>query len=243
MDHLYLSPHFDDAVWSCGGAIAAQSGRGDRVRVLTVCAAEPPPGALSPLAQDLHDRWAAGASPVSIRRAEDRKACAVVGAEPSYLAFLDAIYRVDEGGEPLYSQEREIFGCIHSADMALAEDISAEMGRHLGGNERVYCPIGIGGHVDHQLVRTAAEKLGRKLWFYRDMPYAAQDWETPAWISIPEGEKHLIQVSEEQSEAWRRAAAQYTSQISTFWESPSDMGMALSDYLQEHAGIPVIEAR
>lgn len=241
MEHIYLSPHFDDAVWSCGGAIAAQTGQGDLVKILTICAGEPQDAPLSPIVKSLHDRWEAGASPVAIRREEDQQACALVGAQPLRLDYLDAIYRVEESGTPFYSQEGDIFGSIHPADVALAQEISAALDVHLKTAERVYCPIGIGGHVDHQLVRAAAEIGDRILWYYWDMPYAAQGWETPEWISIPDGRAHLIALSDQQAEVWTRAAAQYASQISTFWDSARELRTGLLDYLQDQGGIPVIE--
>lgn len=42
-DLVVLSPHYDDAALSCGGEIARRSAEGERVVVVTICAA-PPPG-------------------------------------------------------------------------------------------------------------------------------------------------------------------------------------------------------
>ena len=43
---------------------------------------------------------------------------------------------------------------------------------------RVYAPLGIGSHVDHQLVFNAAASLadaGWEVWLYEDIPYALRD--------------------------------------------------------------------
>src|SRR5690242_15250592 len=57
-DHIYLSPHLDDAVLSCGGAIARHTSAGARVLVVTLCTAAPPPdGPLSRFAQNHHLMW------------------------------------------------------------------------------------------------------------------------------------------------------------------------------------------
>ena len=48
---IYLSPHFDDAVLSCGWLIWQQAQAGQRVEIWTVCAGEIPPGPLTPFAQ------------------------------------------------------------------------------------------------------------------------------------------------------------------------------------------------
>jgi len=57
MDWVFLSPHLDDAVLSCGGFIFELIQKGERVEICTICAGDPPPGELSPLAEMLHQRW------------------------------------------------------------------------------------------------------------------------------------------------------------------------------------------
>ena len=47
MHHLFLSPHYDDAVYSCGGTLASLTTAGENVTVLTVCAGSPPSDELS----------------------------------------------------------------------------------------------------------------------------------------------------------------------------------------------------
>src|ERR671924_35132 len=57
-DHVYLSPHLDDAALSCGGAIARHSSAGARVLVVTICTALPSPeGPFSSFAEEQHRQW------------------------------------------------------------------------------------------------------------------------------------------------------------------------------------------
>ena len=56
MRWIYLSPHFDDAVLSCGGLIRAQSQEGLAVEIWTIFAGDPPPGPLSEFALKIHAR-------------------------------------------------------------------------------------------------------------------------------------------------------------------------------------------
>ena len=100
-----LSPHLDDAVLSCGGLIARWINRGYDVTVLTIFAGDPPPGPLSPFAQELHSRWDQADGAVASRRAEDRIACGRLGASVAHLAFPDALYRRSAAGDPLYPNE------------------------------------------------------------------------------------------------------------------------------------------
>ena len=41
VDHLYLSPHFDDAALSCGGQIATWTAAGQSVLVVTITGGDP----------------------------------------------------------------------------------------------------------------------------------------------------------------------------------------------------------
>ncbi len=48
--HIYIAPHLDDAVLSCGGQIAQHTATGARVLVVTICAGSPKAGAaLTPM--------------------------------------------------------------------------------------------------------------------------------------------------------------------------------------------------
>src|SRR5258705_8534487 len=72
-DHIYLSPHLDDAALSCGGAIARHANAGARVLVVTLCTAAPPPaGPFSDFANAVHQSWGlASAEVVRARLRED----------------------------------------------------------------------------------------------------------------------------------------------------------------------------
>lgn len=82
-----LSPHLDDAVFSCGELLAARPGSA----VVTVFAGAPPPGA-SLTEWDATSGFRPGDDVAALRRAEDGAACAVLDAEPCWLDFRDAQY-------------------------------------------------------------------------------------------------------------------------------------------------------
>ena len=103
-DHIYLSPHLDDAVLSCGGRIWQQARAGGRVLVVTVFASPPAPGApLSPFARSLHARWGHPAGAVARRQEEDRAAVAILGAQAVHWPYADCIYRQAPGGRFLFT--------------------------------------------------------------------------------------------------------------------------------------------
>src|SRR5579885_1850473 len=108
--HIYLQPHFDDAALSCGGAIALQTGTGQKVLIVTVFGGAPAEGTrLSPFAVQLQERTglgADGAEAVRRRREEDSAAAAILGADTLWLDFPEAIYR---GTPAIYTSEDAVF--------------------------------------------------------------------------------------------------------------------------------------
>lgn len=177
---IYLQPHFDDAALSCGGAIALQTATGNRVLVVTVFGGVPPQGTRpSQFAMQVQQKMGLGMDPAEAgraRRAEDAAALATLGADVLHLDYLDAVYR----GSPAYYQSDEaLFGTVSVADHPLDEELA---GVFLQLHERaplaiIYAPLGVGHHVDHQLVCSAADRLAQRkidVKFYEDFPYVAR---------------------------------------------------------------------
>ncbi len=172
--HIFVAPHLDDAVLSCGGQIVQLRADNQRVLVVTLCAASPSAdAALTPFAQYLHHEWALGDDPVGRRREEDAHALAVLGCDGLHLDQLDAPYRVPMYGigdgwrvhvavdDPLLSASVEILTQLHQQQPHAA----------------LYVPLGVGNHVDHQVVCTAGFTLashGANVMWYEDAPYAAK---------------------------------------------------------------------
>lgn len=224
---LYLSPHFDDVVLSCGGQIYERTLRGERVAVLTVCAA-PAPAQLSPFAAGLHARW--GAQGRFDRGAEDRAALAVLNAEPIHLNLHDCIYRRSAAGEWLYDTEEDIFGELSALEPTPAAAVAAELARTaaLATGADVFAPAAIGNHIDHQLVRAAAEQWskssdGLRFFHYADYPYAASKVVAPGKV---------IALSHSAHQAKIESLRQYRSQLSTFWQDEAAMADEVSRWAE-----------
>lgn len=234
--HVYLSPHLDDAVFSCGGLIARQGANDETVTVVTVCAGDTPVGELTPMAVDLHRRWGGAGSPIAARRAEDRMACGRLGASAVHLEVPDAVYRWAEG-EPMYPEESSLFGSLHPADADLVTRLAALLEDKCPAQARLYCPSVLGGHVDHRLTRMAAERLGRPLWYYQDMPYAARGGVLPADLPLPTGITTAVPLAEEEVQLWIDAISEYRSQLSTFWPTESALYRELTEAIERAGGI------
>ncbi|MEM9553010.1 MAG: PIG-L family deacetylase [Acidobacteriota bacterium] len=188
IDLLVLSPHLDDAALSCGGQIHRMARTGGRVVVLTVFAGGPsddPCSAVtdrdaSPAAVAFHALIgleageagvAAADAAVAARRAEDRVACEILGAEGVRWRRLDAVYRRHPDG-PLPSLAA-LFDRARPVDEALVAALAADL-RALPPLRRLLVPLGVGGHLDHRTVRAAAERAfpPSSLRYYEDLPYA-----------------------------------------------------------------------
>ncbi len=87
------------------------------------------------------------------RRLEDQQAAKIVGARPVHFDFLDCIYRRAPNAEWLYPAS--VFVPPHAADADLPTAMTVALAARLQPDDVVYCPLAIGGHVDHVLARRA----------------------------------------------------------------------------------------
>ena len=181
MQHIILSPHYDDAALSCGGMIAQRTAAGDQVVVTTVFGGRADPAKLSPFAQSIHARPGAADDLIAQRLAEEYQALAILHAKARPGDYLDCIYRQEEpGGRWLYDREEAIFGPIDPADAALVEELAAVFAALAPHPDQctIYAPLAVGCHVDHQVVRQAAMQLleaSYEVLFYEDYPYVVRD--------------------------------------------------------------------
>src|SRR5262245_57967598 len=114
--HVVISPHFDDAALSLGGTIAQAGGKGERVLVVTVCAAVPKRAPETPFIEAGRRRTGLGPTAfVEARRQEDAAAMAIIGADHFWAGVLDVIYRAPEG----YPDEPSLFRSPAGDDPAL----------------------------------------------------------------------------------------------------------------------------
>jgi LmbE family N-acetylglucosaminyl deacetylase len=232
--HIYLSPHLDDVVLSCGGRIWQQVQAGERVLAVTVFGGAPAPGApLSPFAQELHARWGHLADAAARRQEEDLAALALLGAEGVHWPYTDCIYRQTPDGRFPYASEEALWGEVHPAE----KDLIAELGARMAAlparpTGMAYVPLGVGHHVDHQIVRRAAEASGHTLTCYEEFPYAEDPRAVQAALAQGRWRAELVLLSEEALEARTAAIACYRSQLSTFWTDVTDMAAAVRAFAE-----------
>jgi LmbE family N-acetylglucosaminyl deacetylase len=224
MRWIYLSPHFDDAVLSCGGLIYGQTHPTVETlqcdvstEIWTILAGDPPPGPLSEFARQSHALWgaASGEDMLAMRRAEDQAAAAILGADLVHFDLPDCIYRRSSEGEVLYPET--VMTSPHPFERRLHIRIANALRSELRPDDVLVCPLSLGGHVDHILVRRAAEALHRPLFYYADVPYILNYPQTLA-PAIRALESQLYRVSETGLEAWLEGVSAYRSQVASLYK-------------------------
>jgi LmbE family N-acetylglucosaminyl deacetylase len=238
MRWIYISPHFDDAVLSCGGLIWEQTHSGIPVEIWTVNAGDPPPGSVSDLITRIHKVWKTGSpqETVALRRIEDQNAARWVGATVKHLEGVDAIYRRTKTGALMYTQD--VFDPIHPAEAGIVENVTRMLARDLTQYDTLVCPLALGGHVDHVITRCAAEALGRPLWYYADIPYLFNhaDELEPA-VKGMNGKTFFI--SPHGLTAWQESIAAHASQLSSLFADLQDMQTQIKNYRQSRSGLTI----
>jgi LmbE family N-acetylglucosaminyl deacetylase len=234
---IYLSPHLDDAIFSCGGIIAAQVEKNEEVEVWTLCSGKPPIRPLSKFAAHLHTLYGYGSDPIGGRIAEDTKACSLLGINYRHFSFLDAIYRKKRDGKRfLYPTPTSMFGKPLLEDRLFLENILHELCKHINTSCRLVVPFGIGQHVDHLLIRLAAEKTGYNLWYYEDFPYVAKVQFEKKWLEMAGLQEERIPVEKKHVQIWEKVVATYNSQVPIIWRSRQNMSKMLWRYYADGGG-------
>ena len=166
--HVFLSPHFDDAIGSAGGLIKRLVDANASVCIMTVM------GAIPYLAKPI------SIPKVMLRWLENAIACRCLGRIRRVNGnFLDAIFRKD-----IYPKKYMLFDRTPLRESKLIHDIAEWIRNNTKSTDIIYAPAGLGGHVDHRIVAEAARLLPNEIIFYEEFYYDWKNGET-----IPEYQK------------------------------------------------------
>ena len=205
MHIVILSPHFDDAVGSLGGLIQRLVARRQVPTVVTSTGGLP---------SGSEDR-----DYVVRRRREDDRACRVIGCNNDVLPILDASFRMDSTGEPLYPS---VFTPIRPDD-DVVDRIVRELAPFLRAEGVVlYAPAAIGGHVDHLACRAAAEQLKSRvtsLLWYRDFFYHRENPDDPPGLV----RSRIIALTARELQLKIAAFTKYRSQLQGLYGDVAEM--------------------
>lgn len=171
MKNIFISPHFDDAIGSCGGLIQSL----DNVLICTIFTKQYK-GELSQVAKDLHNDWNLK-NAVKSRKKENKNACKFLKLKSTNLNFLEFIYRKNSTGFICKSFE-SLFGNENIYEKELEIELIKKIKNKFSINNQFYFPMSMGGHVDHVLLHNVGLVLnseGYKVKFYQDFSYQIND--------------------------------------------------------------------
>jgi LmbE family N-acetylglucosaminyl deacetylase len=229
---LALSPHLDDAAFSCGGLLHSLAQAGWRVVMTTIFTASVDAPTGFALACQTDKGLGPEVDYMHLRRAEDARAALALGiAPPRHLPFREAPHRGYASAADLFHAVRPEDGIVPDLTRAI-RDLLAETTPDL-----ILAPQAIGGHVDHvQVVRAlnAAEPHAPILW-WRDFPYTVRSQTPkeplrPLFADLPEAEYRLGSTNQAAKAA---ACAAYATQLGFQFGGPE----GLAERLGQEGGI------
>ena len=150
MKNLFISPHYDDAVFSCGKLISILKDS----TVLTVFGGVPTSKAVC-TAYDQKSGFDNAEEAVLERREEDAVAVTTLGAEQRYLEYAESQYG-----------EQQDVGEIRRELVEIIEEY-----------DEIYVPLGM-KHPDHEMLGNICRGLetkDKKFYVYADLPYYVDD--------------------------------------------------------------------
>lgn len=241
--HIFLSPHYDDIALSVGGTASLLADAGRAPEVALIFGDHPDPAVpLTSFAELMHRGWGLDtAQVIAGRRAEEAAAAAILGTTEIFLPFRDAIYR---GAR--YTSDDLLFDTPAIDEASLPGEIVEAL--NLAGDQRattrLYAPLAIGRHVDHQQVFLAGvslERAGWDVWLYEDLPYALRRGareERFATAGVKLSQRAIVVVTP----AWEKKIAAilaYPSQLATVFSyvnsgsSPEEIETIMRAYARE----------
>lgn len=232
---LFLSPHLDDVVFSCGGLLAQLGDAGWRTVMATAFTATVLPATGFALACQLDKGLDASVDYMALRRDEDRAAAAILGVTD--LRWLD----LPEAPHRGYGSASELFGAVQAGD-----DIWRELSRRIAALRQevqpdlVLAPQGLGGHVDHiQTISGVLDATGPgRVAFYRDTPYAIRNQSAVSDVRLHALDDAVVDIA---AGLDRKIAAScaYASQIGYQFRGPAALDGVLRAFaLHEGSGRP-----
>lgn len=182
---IFVSPHFDDAVLSCGQLMTELSKKGKRIKVVNVFTkAHNGPYTLSAKTFLSTSGGYQKATKLYLHRGkEDYDALSSIKVKKIInLGFTDALFRKTKTTNwisklipetmHLYPTYRWhiIKNNISDKDNSILK-VSAQLSKLAKKNAIIFAPLGIATHVDHIITKEACEKLKNKIVYYSEFPY------------------------------------------------------------------------
>lgn len=220
-DYIFISPHLDDVVFSCSGAICTLQERGYRLLMVTLFAGDHPLPPFSILAQSFHRFWGVSEeAPYAGRQEEERRAMTLLNIDYAWLDWLEILYRAPH----LTRQDTIRDAHVNPEQDAIFPSLCQwfiELS-WLFPSARLVIPLGIGAHQDHLLTRQVACRIydQHRLLFFEDFPYVALPPDEEEFLACVQGLTQFCLDITPFLNQRIQATLQYQSQIRLFYRPP-----------------------
>ncbi len=207
--HVFLSPHPDDVIWSCGGRILELIKNNQAILIITVFDGDNyDSGTIDP--------WRKIAMP-KLRRSENMRVMERYILDHISIGLVDAALR-SQYNKYCYDSPQALFKPLSKDEQPLIDMIKDSLMLILKPNDIVNVPLGLGKHIDHVIVNKAVSLLKKySINWYEEFPYPfriPQENITPSYCSVD-------------VDAWIEFASGYRSQVLALFGSKQKFTNAL----------------
>jgi len=239
---IFISPHLDDAILSCGQLVIDLRKLNKDIIIITVftkaSAKTVTPQAKSFLA-------ACGyANPQKLfkdRQKEDSRVAEYLGIKIKHLGFTDAAWRNNGNKKPIYPNEISQFsGNVSRKDRILINKISSRINsliRKQKGKYLILAPLSVGGHADHVIIQKVVYGLHHSKLFWEDFPYNTNRESLKKFSPQNKAFKRFFKLYHLRFSEKERAIRFYKSQIKSLFPSGKIPHISEGYYLAENSGL------
>lgn len=183
----FISPHFDDAVFSAGLLMRYLSGKTKVIVINIFTKADKKPYTLSAKTFLRQCRYSDANTLFIDREKEDAAVLQNIADKVINLGYVDALWRKKQQQtflSKLFSKIPEMhmlyptyFFHIKTGKVAKQdEELIYTVGQRLNNiitsdNSVIFCPFAIGNHIDHVIARLACERAFTNVIYWSDFPY------------------------------------------------------------------------
>lgn len=175
----FISPHLDDAALSAASLISFLSRRTSVTVINVFTSSDTGPSTLSARRFVGKTGYSTASALYAERRHEDSLAWKQLGVKVINLGFTDALWRRKQTSfigkflpevdhvYPIYRLQIKS-GKISPSDNALVNEVSDSIKTIVNNNPKsvVFCPYGVGNHVDHKVVKKAVERIFNPVYWH-----------------------------------------------------------------------------
>lgn len=236
---VFLGPHFDDCVLSCGELINKFVKEGNDVKAVTFFTGFPKSEELSEAAKQFHSNCFLEDDSMLFRQQEDYLALGSLNCQLEHLGYYECLYRKNDKGEFLYPDLKNIYH-LEDYDEKLIDEISEVIIHKFKDADIIFAPMGLGNHADHIIINRAMikakEKLNIEVYFYEEVPYVCYYYKNRKKSNWGNGMKaKIIPISKEEWETKVKTIKYYRSQLHILWKNEIQRMQQLTDLTYKYS--------